>query len=60
MSREPYKTYSREFKLEAIRLAEQSDKTVTQISRELGLRTNQIYKWKQQLEVHSSKAFPGQ
>ena len=56
---EPRKTYSRAFKLEAIRLAEQSGKTVTQISRELGLRNNQIYKWKQQLERHSQKAFPG-
>ena len=37
MMQEPRKTYSRAFKLEAIRLAEQSGKTVTQISRELGL-----------------------
>ena len=26
MSREPYKTYSREFKIEAVRLADQSDR----------------------------------
>jgi transposase len=31
------KTYSREFKLEAIQLAETSGKPVTQIERELGL-----------------------
>ena len=59
MMQEPRKTYSRAFKLEAIRLAEQSDKTVTQISRELGIGKNQIYKWKQQLERHAQKAFPG-
>ncbi len=59
MSRNPYKTYSREFKTEAVRLAEQSDKPVTQIARELGVRQNQIYKWKKQLETYSSKAFPG-
>jgi len=59
MSREPYKTYSREFKIEAVRLADQSDKPVTQIARELGVRQNQIYKWKKQQETHSSKAFPG-
>jgi transposase len=52
MSRKPYKTYSREFKIEAVRLAEQSDKPVTQIARELGVRQNQIYKWKKQLEAH--------
>jgi transposase-like protein len=31
------KTYSREFKLEAIQLAETNGKPVTQIERELGL-----------------------
>jgi transposase len=59
MAREPYKTYSKEFKIEAVRLAEKSDKPVTQVARELGVRQNQIYKWKKQLETHSSKAFPG-
>lgn len=44
MSREPYKTYSREFKIDAVRLADQSDKPVTQITRELGVRQNRIYK----------------
>ena len=59
MSRKQYQRYSKEFKLEAIRLAEQSDKPVTLIARELGLRVNQIYKWKQQLETRGEGAFPG-
>ena len=42
MSKRQYKTYSKEFKLEAIRLADESDKPVTQVARELGLRVNQI------------------
>ncbi len=50
MKRRPYKQYSREFKVEAIRLAEAGDKTATQIARELGIRVNQLGKWKQQLE----------
>jgi transposase len=49
MKRRPYKQYSREFKVEAIRLAEAGDKTATQVARELGIRVNQIGKWKQQL-----------
>ena len=60
MSKKKYQSYSREFKLEAIRLAEDSDKPVTQVARELGLRVNQIYKWKQQLEAKQGAAFPGQ
>ena len=59
MMQEPRKTYSREFKIEAVRLAEQSGKPVIQLARELGLGKNQIYKWKQQLERHAQKAFPG-
>ena len=49
MKRRPYKQYSREFKVEAIRLAEAGDKTATQVARELGIRVNQLGKWKQQL-----------
>jgi transposase len=59
MARQPYKSYSKEFKIEAVRLAEQSDRPVTQIARELGVRQNQIYKWKKQMEAHKEKAFPG-
>ncbi len=59
MSKRAYKTYSKEFKVEAIRLAEESDKPVTQVARELGLRVNQIYKWKNQLELKQDGAFPG-
>ena len=59
MARKPYTRYSKEFKIEAIRLAEESDKPVTQVARELGVRQNQIYKWKKQLEAKGEMAFPG-
>jgi transposase len=59
MSRKKYQRYTREFKLEAIRLADESDKPVTQVARELGLRVNQIYKWKKQLEEKQDDAFAG-
>ena len=58
MRRKPYKPYSREFKLEAIRLAEAGDKTVSQVARELGLRTNQIWKWTQQLAAEKASGAP--
>lgn len=58
MARRPYKKYSKEFKTEAVRLAEESDKPVTQIARELGVRQNQIYKWRKELEKGGG-AFPG-
>jgi transposase len=59
MSRQTYKAYTREFKLEAIRLAGESDKPVTQVAKELGLRVNQIYKWRKQLEEKQDQAFSG-
>lgn len=59
MSRKKYQRYSKEFKLEAVRLADETDKPVTQVARELGLRVNQIYKWKKQLEEKKEEAFPG-
>ncbi len=59
MSRKPYQRYSKEFKLEAIRFAAECDKPVTAVTRELGLRVNQIYKWKQQLETKGDSAFLG-
>ena len=47
--RKPYKTYTREFKLEALRLMEESDRPASEIAMELGIRRNQLYKWKEQL-----------
>lgn len=58
MGRRPYKQYSREFKLEAIRLAEAGQKPATQVALELGIRVNQLRKWKQQLEAEKVAGAP--
>jgi len=52
-----YQRYTQEFKLEAIRLMSEAEKPVAQIARQLGIRVNQIYKWKKQVEEKSSNAF---
>jgi transposase len=52
--RKPYKQYSCEFKREAIRLAEIGDKTASQVARELGIRVNQLFKWRKQLEAEKA------
>ena len=59
MSKRSYTSYSKEFKLEAIRLVAESDRPAVQVARELGLRANQILKWKQQLETKQDEAFQG-
>lgn len=53
-------SYSREFKLEALRLLRLGEKTATDLARELGLRRNQLYKWREELEKRDAQsAFPG-
>ena len=59
MRKRAYKTYTKEFKVEAIRLADQSDQPMTQVARKLGLRVNQVYKWPKQLEEKHGDAFSG-
>ncbi len=50
--RKPYKTFTREFKVE-------SDRPSSEIAMELGIRRNQLYKWKEQLATRGDQAFPG-
>ena len=40
-------TFSKEFKLEAVRLLETTDKPAADLARELGVRRNQLYKWQE-------------
>lgn len=47
--RRPYKSYPEAFKLEALRLLESSGRPASEIARELGIRRNQLYKWKEQM-----------
>ena len=47
--RKPYKTYTKEFKLEALRLMATSDKPASEVAMQLGIRRNQLYKWKEQM-----------
>ena len=53
-------TFSREFKLEAIRLMATSDKKASDLARELGVPRNKLYKWREELQAKdSASAFPG-
>ena len=57
--RKPYKQYTKEFKLEALRLMETSERSSADIAVELGIRRNQLYKWKEQLSEQGTQAFKG-
>lgn len=51
--------FSKEFKLEAVRLLDLGKKSAAQLSLELGVRRNQLYKWKDQLSAKREAAFRG-
>lgn len=57
---QPRKTYSDEFKREAIGLTKLPGANVANIARDLGLRPNVLYRWRKELEVEGNKSFPGQ
>ena len=51
--------YTKEFKEEAVRLAETSGKPIAQIARELGISDSAIHGWRKELAEHGKEAFPG-
>lgn len=53
------KTYSREFKLEVLLQIQETDLSIYQIAENLGLRRNQLYKWRKQLDLYGEAAFKG-
>ena len=53
------RTYTREFKLEAVRLWQTSGKSAAQIERDLGIGGGCLYRWKRKLAEEGENAFPG-
>jgi hypothetical protein len=49
-------TFSKEFKLEAVRLLEATNKPAADLAREQGVRRNQLYKWQEQLRSKGEHA----
>lgn len=51
--------FSKEFKEQALALMESSGKSVRDLAEELGVRTDQLYRWKRSKESDRSQAFRG-
>ena len=51
--------YTREFKVETVRLYEASEKSMREIERELGITPYLLSKWVQQFREREAAAFPG-
>ena len=51
--------FTKEFKLEALRLCEQPGMSVSQVARDLGIHRGMLYAWSQQLKESPEEAFRG-
>ena len=52
--------FTREFKLEAVKLIQERGVTVAQAARDLGVHGTVLRRWVQECAAHSQQAFPGQ
>ena len=59
MTRKDRKRYSREFKLEAVRRANESGKPVTEVARELDISVHHLYRWRDEAAKQGERVFPG-
>lgn len=53
------RTYTREFKLDAVRLLRTSGKSQAQVARDLGIPASCLWHWKNKYSDEGAEAFPG-
>jgi transposase len=53
------KEYTREFKKEAVHLAETSHKPYAEVAKDLGISQSALYRWRQEYRQDPDQAFPG-
>jgi transposase len=53
------RTFTREFKGEAVQLAQSSKKPLTQIARDLGIANSTLHHWRKLFSEQGEQAFPG-
>lgn len=51
--------FDKQFKLDALRMIQDSDRPVASIARDLGIHPNVLYQWRDKLEADPDHAFPG-
>jgi transposase len=52
------RTFTHEFKLEAVRLAQSTGKSLTQVARDLGIADSTLSHWCKRFRQHGNEAFP--
>jgi len=51
--------YTREFKLETVRVSQEPRVAQTELAKELGIRSGLLYRWRREFQSDSEQAFPG-
>jgi transposase len=51
--------YTREFKVAAVRRILENGQTIAEVARDLGIRANQVGKWKRDFVAKAGHSFPG-
>jgi transposase len=57
MARKKTKAYSKAFRKQAVKLADQPDRTAADVARDLGIHSGQIYNWRTQFNKFSKGQF---
>ncbi len=53
------RSFSREFKLEAVRMVAEGGHSLAQVARDLDIRPDMLRRWRRQFEEDPEQAFPG-
>ena len=53
------RSFSREYKLEAVRMVTEGGHSLAQVGRDLDIRPNMLRRWRRQFEEDAEQAFPG-
>jgi transposase-like protein len=54
------RTFTREFKIEAVRMVEEGERPVKEVAEQLGIHPQLLYRWRKALIIEQEDAFPGQ
>ena len=53
------RSYDKQFKMAAVKLVLEDNMTVSEVSKELSIHYNSLYRWISEYEEHGESAFPG-
>ena len=54
------RSYSKEFKVNAVKMVLQRGKRASEVARDLGIQENMLYLWKRKYSEDEQESFPGQ